>query len=229
MKVVNWWGGRHPAFVSNTCRSYSRRQYRVGGDAGETHLCTSSHLHGKVLCRDLCDLLQDRLCALRLLVQPSLALLPRLAPTSLDHVSKQRPRTRAEPNERDSAVERLASEGNRRKDVLELLEHVRLVIQDPLLRIRNVQQRLREVGPDSAEHLDLHAHRLGYDEDVAEDDGGVQEAIVAADGLHRDLAGQLGGAADVEERVFLADGLELGEVTPCLPHDPDGRVVERGR
>lgn len=56
------------------------------------------------------------------------------------------------------------------------------------------------------DHLDGHAHGLRDDEDVGEDDGGIDEAGIAADGLESDFRGDFGIAAAFEE-VSLALGL----------------------
>ena len=55
------------------------------------------------------------------------------------------------------------------------------------------------------DHLDLQAEGLRDDEDVREDDGGVERE--PADGLQRDLGRQLRRAADLEEVVLLGGNL----------------------
>ena len=73
------------------------------------------------------------------------------------------------------------------------------------------------------DHLDLQSEGLRDDEDVGEDDGGVEGE--PADGLQRDLGGELGRAADLEELVLLAELAELGEVAAGLPHHPHRRPL----
>lgn len=168
------------------------------------------HLSNEVLCADLGDLAQDGFGVLRVVVSPLLDLLPSLATPTFHHIPKQRPRSRAEPNQRHLAVQRLAGQSNRREDVLELLKDVGLAVEDALLGVLDRFERVGEVRSYAAEHLDFHAHGLRDDEDVGEDDGGVEQARVATDGLHRELAGECWGATDGEEGVILAEGQELG-------------------
>ena len=73
------------------------------------------------------------------------------------------------------------------------------------------------------DHLDLQAERLWDDEDVAENDGGVEGE--PADGLQRDLGRELGRAADLEELVLLAELAELRQVAAGLAHHPHGRAL----
>ena len=46
-----------------------------------------------------------------------------------------------------------------------------------------------------------------------------------ADGLQRDLGGELWRAADLEELVLLAEVAELREVAAGLAHHPHGRAL----
>ena len=94
---------------------------------------------------------------------------------------------------------------DRGEDVAKLLVHI-----DVLAQARDVRRRVERLGEERAwVHLDGHAHGLRDDEDVAEDDGGVQEARVPPDGLQGYFGGELGRAADLEEAVFCAYFTEL--------------------
>ena len=55
----------------------------------------------------------------------------------------------------------------------------------------------------------LHAYRLQDDEDVTEDDRGINEAKVSPYRPERDLARKLGRPADLEKLVLSPDGAEL--------------------
>ncbi len=66
------------------------------------------------------------------------------------------------------------------------------------------------------------AHGLEREEDVGEEDGGVH---AETKGLQRDLEGELGSAAQFEERVFFAKCAVLGHVSACLAHEPHGGDV----
>ena len=57
-------------------------------------------------------------------------------------------------------------------------------------------------------HCDGHPERLGHDEDVAEDDTGVEPGI-AVDRLEREGAGDGRGLAALEERVLCSDRQEF--------------------
>lgn len=89
---------------------------------------------------------------------------------------------------------------DRGEDVAELRVDV-----DVRAQAGDVRGRVQRLGEERARvHLDGHPHRLGDDEDVAEDDRGVEEACVSPNGLQRHLGGELWCAADLEEAVFCA-------------------------
>ena len=60
----------------------------------------------------------------------------------------------------------------------------------------------------------LHPQGLGYDQDVREDDGGVQGE--PPDGLEGELTGQLRSLADLEEVVLDPELSELWEIAASL-------------
>ena len=61
------------------------------------------------------------------------------------------------------------------------------------------------------------------EQDVGEQDRRVHADEV--DRLQRDLDGQLGRPAHLEEAVLRADGAVLGQVAARLAHHPDGRAL----
>jgi hypothetical protein len=69
----------------------------------------------------------------------------------------------------------------------------------PVLLVVGRLERLGEVRALLVDHLDDHAHGLRDDEDVGEDDGRVDEALVPLDGLEGERRGHLGIAAALEE------------------------------
>ena len=79
---------------------------------------------------------------------------------------------------------------------------------------------MRERGPLFGQHLHRHAHGLRDDEDVAEDDGGVDEVGVAVDRLEGQGGRDLRRAAAGEEVVRAFGVVVFGEVAACLSHDP---------
>ena len=79
-------------------------------------------------------------------------------------------------------------------------------------------------GAFAVDELEVEAHGGEGEQEVGEDDGGVDaEALGGGDG---DFGGDGGGAADVEEGVVLADGHVLGHVAAGLAEEPDGRAVD---
>jgi hypothetical protein len=79
--------------------------------------------------------------------------------------------------------------------------------------------------PFTGEELEVEAHRCEGQEEIGEDDGGVDaEALGCRDG---DFGSDLGGAADVEQGVVLAHRHVLGHVAACLAQQPDGGAVYR--
>ncbi len=87
---------------------------------------------------------------------------------------------------------------------------------DVLAQARNIRGRVERSGEGRRRvHEDLHAHGLRDYEDVAEDDGGIEQARISPDRLERDLAGKGRRAADLEKLVIGANCAELcGEYQP---------------
>ena len=106
-------------------------------------------------------------------------------------------------------------------DVVELFFDVMLVCgQVVVLGIGGRGERAREGGTLFGQHLYRHAHCLRDDEDVAEDDGGVDEVGIAVDRLEGQGGRDLRGAATGEEVVRTFGVVVFGEVAACLSHDP---------
>lgn len=156
---------------------------------------------------DIRNLGQQLLRLLRISVNPRLDLSKQLGATSLNHVTKQRPGRATEPNQGDLASELRPRQSNRIVHIAQLGADIDLALHHLLvLSIRGGLERVGEVRALLVDHLDGHAHGLRDDEDVGEDDGGVDEAGIAADGLESDFGGDFGIAAAFEE-VSLALGL----------------------
>jgi hypothetical protein len=92
------------------------------------------------------------------------------------------------------------------------------------LDVAPAADRAVDDGPALGRELEADAHRLERQQDVGEDDGGVE--LEAAERLQRDLRRHLRVAAHLDEGELLADRAVLGEVAPGLPHQPDGRRVD---
>ena len=72
--------------------------------------------------------------------------------------------------------------------------------------------------------VDLDPHRHQRQQDISENDRGVQ--VEPLERLERDAGGQLGLGADVEEAMLLANLPVLGQVSPGLTHQPHRRAVD---
>ena len=79
--------------------------------------------------------------------------------------------------------------------------------------------RLVQHGADAGDDVHADAGQLERDDDVGEEDGGVD--VVAADRLQGDLGGQLGAQARVQHRDALADLEVFGQRAAGLAHEPD--------
>ena len=79
-------------------------------------------------------------------------------------------------------------------------------------------------GPTPAPDLDAEADRVQREDDVREQDRRVH--AVPADRLHRDLGGDRGVVAELEQAPGAAQGAVLGQRAAGLPHEPDGRALD---
>lgn len=160
------------------------------------------------------NLVQQLLRLLRIAVNPLLALRKELSTSALDHVAEQRPGRAAEANQRHAPGQLLPGE----RDGLVHVPELGLDVHFPahhlaVLAVAGVLERVWKVRALLLQHLDDHSHGLGDHEDVGEDDGGVEEAGVALDGLEGDCRSDLGIAADLEEVAVAFGFVVLGEIT----------------
>ena len=170
-----------------------------------SHLSACVDLADEEVDADVCDTCKELLGLLRMLEQPRLGLLERFGPASFHHVREQRPRRAAEPDKRDLAGEPVPRSCDGSKDVAELLVHV-----DVLAQARDIRRRVERGGERRRGiHEDLHAHGLRDDKDVAEDDGGVEQARIPPDWLERDFAREGWRAADLKKLVLRTNRAEL--------------------
>lgn len=161
----------------------------------------------------ICNLGQQPLGLLRMPVDPSLALGEQLGAAALHHVAEEGPGGAAEADERDSAGQLRPRQGNGLVDVAEPVSDVDGLLQDsPVLGVGGGLEGVGKVRALLVHHLNLHAHGLGNDEDVGEDDGGVEQAGIPFDGLQRQRRRHLGVAAALEEVAGPLGLVVLGEV-----------------
>ena len=72
--------------------------------------------------------------------------------------------------------------------------------------------------------VEADAHALEWQEDVGEDDGGVE--LEPGERLQRDLGGHVGPPAQLDEAQLLTQGAILGQVAAGLTHEPDRGGVD---
>ena len=135
-----------------------------------------------------------------------------------DHIGRDRPRRAAEADQRDLRIERGAHPAQRFIHRLELGEvGLRRQRLDLLRRIQRIEPRaFADLEPDRA------AERVGNDQNVGEDDRGVE--IEAADRLQRDLGGEFRREAEIEEAAgFGAHLAVFRQIAAGLAHHPDRR------
>lgn len=191
------------------------------------HLGAGLDLQAEILDADLGRLLEEGLGLLGILVDPRLALLGQLGVA--DHVAEQGPRRTAEANQGDAARQLRPGQRNGLVDVVELLGDVDVLLEHlGVLAIRGGQQGFREVRALLVDHLDRHAQGLGDDEDVGEDDGGIDEAGEALNGLQGERRGHLGVPAALEEVALPLGLVVLGEIAASCTRVSDTHGREGG-
>lgn len=163
---------------------------------------------------DVGNSVQQCLRLLGVFVDPSLAVLEQLRATTLNHVAEQSPWSATETNQRNSASQLLSRQSNSLVHVTQFLSDVnRAVHHLAVLLVLWGAQRVGEVRSLALEHLNYHAHGLGDDEDIGEDNGSVDETSKAIDWLEGQGRGNLGIAAAFEKVTAIFDFVVFGEIT----------------
>ena len=134
-----------------------------------------------------------------------------------------------------SERERRAGEANQRHAIMQLLLHD----LDGLHDMRKRLARLEELQPVDVRRrfdrpLDLRAfalhevegesHRFERQQQIGKQNRGIH--LDAPHRLQRHFGGELRRAADLEQRVLLADGAVLRHVAAGLAHEPDRRHID---
>ena len=86
-------------------------------------------------------------------------------------------------------------------------------------------QRLLDRGPFAGDEIERDAHLLERQQQIGKQNRRVD--LDAADRLQRDGGREIGRAADVEQRIALAQLAILAHVAAGLAHEPDRRRVNR--
>lgn len=179
----------------------------------ENHLGSGLDLEGEVVYAEFCDLLEERLGLLGVLVDPRLDVLEDLGPAAFNHVAEERPRRTAEANQGNSALQLLPRQRDSLVYIVELLCDVDVPVHDlGVLSVVGVLEGVGEVRPLLVDHLDCHAHGLGDDQDVGEDNGGIDESGEALNGLEGQGRSDLGVPAAGEEVARALGLVVLGEI-----------------
>ena len=142
--------------------------------------------------------------------------------SSLDRVGCQRERRPGKPDQRRARPQLLL-------DLADCLEHVcelltRLEPPDAG-EVRFRAKRLLDGRAFAGHEVERDAHRRERQEQVGKENRRVD--VNAEDRLQRDLGGQVGRAAQIEQRIPLAQCAIFAHIPAGLAHEPDGRGIDR--
>ena len=84
-------------------------------------------------------------------------------------------------------------------------------------------ERVLNRRPLAVNEVEADAHRLEGEEQIGEEDRGVQ--FDAADRLERHFGGEIRRPTEFEQRVALAQSTIFAQVPPGLAHEPDRRGI----
>ena len=167
------------------------------------------------------QLVQQLLPRIRLGVHHLLGkdIIPRTA--ALDHVTRQRKRSPAEPNHPHRIAKVPSHLLNRRRHVLQLPGpvHAQLVNSFGAAQ-RRVHQR-----PLAGHKLKIQPHRLQRQQQIGKDDRGVHAQLLRSSNRH--LRSQIRTLADLHQGVMFAHLAILRHIPPSLAQEPDRRPVNR--
>jgi len=93
------------------------------------------------------------------------------------------------------------------------------------VQIVDVAQRRIQHRAGPFFEVQVHAHQLEGNQNVVEDNGGVD--VQRVDGLQRDLERKIDRASHLHEGVLLAQHLIAGQIATGLAHHPDRQAIHR--
>ena len=139
---------------------------------------------------------------------------------AFDRVRGQREWRAGEADERDASPKSPLDLPNR-------LQHVgkrfaRIKSSDPI-EVCLAAQRAVNRRTFAVNEVERDAHRFEWQQQIGKQDRGVH--LDAANGLERDFGGEIGGTAEVEEGVPLAQRAIFAHVSARLAHEPDWRGI----
>lgn len=165
-------------------------------------MSTGKNLADKEIGTNIRNTPQQLMTCLGVLVQPALALLKRLAPSTFTHVRHQRPRGTTEPNQGHSSIQPLPGKRDRLKYISQLFLHIYILPE--ALDVIRCDKWIWKDRTARRFHEDFQAESLRDNKDVAEDDGGV-EAGVTVNRLESKGRCEGRGLAAFEKGVMFSD------------------------
>ena len=207
-----------PRRLDRPALKFARRQHAGPGVEDLQHVGAGLELSEQILDRVLDQHVDDLCKRLRMAIghHPRRRLVRRAL--AGHHVGRDRPRRAAKSDQRDLRIELAAHAAQRLEHRLELGEVARRCQRADLVR------RIQRIEPRAFAGLEPHlaAERVGNDENVREDDRGIE--VEAADRLQRHLGGVFRREAQIEKAARLGAQFAIfRQVTAGLPHHPDRR------
>ena len=197
---------------------FARRQHAGPGVENLQHVGAGLELPEQILNRILDQHVDDRLESLGMVIghHPRRRLIGRAL--SRHHIGRHRPWRSAESDQRDLRIEFAPHPAQRFIDRLEFRKvGLRSQRLDFRRRIQGIELwAFADLEPDRA------AERVGNDQNVREDDRGIE--VEAADRLQRHFCGKFRIEAEIEKAAGPgADFAIFRQITARLPHHPDRR------
>ena len=146
----------------------------------------------------------------------------RVRMAALDCIGGERERCAGKADQRHAAGELALSLADRVEHVFERL--ARLETPDAP-EIGLGPQRSFDRRPFAVNEIERDAHRLERKQQIGKQDCGVD--FYAPYGLERDLSREIGRAAQIEQRIALAQRAVFAHVSARLTHEPHRRRVDR--
>ena len=142
-------------------------------------------------------------------------------PAALDHVAGQRERRAAEADDRQLGAEMLHHQGDRVGDIAKFGG----AIGAQHLHVFGGAHRLLDHRPFAGGEMEGQAHDFERQQQVGEDDGGVNlEELGGGDGH---FGREFGLLADFDQRMMLADVAVFLHVAASLAHEPNRSGLDR--
>ena len=182
-------GQREFAVVGGVQRADPRVEHLNGVDAGVD-------LRDEIVADDVGELFAEAMPRIGMAVHQRLGLGEVVRMPAFDRVRRQRERRAGKPDQRHASVQLALDLADRGEHVRE--RFARLEQLQPI-DVRGVVDRPLDLRPFALDEIEGQSHRLERQQQIGEQDGRVD--VDAADRLQRDFGGEVGLAADVEQRM----------------------------